>query len=94
MRQSADFPTARPGPLLGTMAKHFAHKIAVEQDDAGVVLHFPAGLVTARIGEDALHLTIEAGDADSFARVREILIGHMLRFAHREAPEAPIWRDA
>ena len=94
MRRTADFPTARPGPLLGTMAKHFAHKITVEQDDAGAVMHFPVGLVTARIGADALHLTIEAADEDGFARVREVLIGHMLRFAHREAPEAPVWRDA
>ena len=94
MRQIADFPTARPGPLLGTMAKNFAHKITVEQDESGAVMHFPGGTVTATIGEGALHLAIEAADADGFARAREILIGHMLRFAHREEPVAPVWRDA
>ncbi len=94
MRRTADFPTARPLPLLGTMCKHFGHKITIEQQDTGAVMHFPAGLVTAEATETGLCLTIKAADEDGFARTRDVLISHMLRFAHREAPEAPDWRDA
>lgn len=75
------------------MAKHFSHKIIVDQDESGAVMHFPAGTVAVRIGDDALHLSIKSEDTDAFEQVREVLIGHMLRFAHREAPTAPIWHE-
>lgn len=94
MRKTANFPTARPLPLMGTMCKHFAHKIAVEQDETRAVLRFAMGVAEVEAGPEGLALTIEAADADGFERTREVLIGHMLRFAHREAPEAPVWRDA
>ena len=92
MRQIADFLTARPGPLLGTMAKHFGHKIPVEEGEDGTVIRFSAGTVTARIGEGALHLAIEAENDADFDTVRDVLIRHLLRFAHREEPVAPLWR--
>lgn len=93
MRKTADFPTARPVPLMGTMCKHFAHKITVEQTETRAVMHFPAGLAVAEVTETGLRLSIEAADEAGFARTREVLIGHMLRFAHREAPQAPVWQD-
>lgn len=94
MRKTADFPTARPVPLLGTMCKHFGHKITIEQTDSRAAMHFPAGLVVAEVIPTGLRLTIEAADEDAFARTRDVLISHMLRFAHREAPQEPAWRDA
>lgn len=93
MRKTADFPTARPVPLMGTMCKHFGHKIAVEQEEGRAVMHFPAGLAVAEVTDSGLHLTIESADEEAFARTREVLIGHMLRFANREAPQEPVWQD-
>lgn len=93
MRQTTDFPTARPLPLLGTMCKHFAHKITVEQEAGRARLHFPWGLATAEVTGTGLHLAIEAADTTGFDQTREVLIGHLLRFASREAPQPPVWRD-
>lgn len=94
MRKITTFPTARPLPLMGTMCKHFAHKITVEQDETRAVLRFPWGVVEVEAHPTGLALAIDAADAEGFEHTRDVLIDHMLRFAHREAPEAPVWQDA
>ena len=91
MRLTATMPTARGGPLMETAAKHFAHKVAVEQDDGSTCIAFAAGVATARVVEGGLALVIEAPDAAAAEQVRDVFESHLLRFAHREAPEPLVW---
>lgn len=93
MRLTATLPTARAPQLLETAAKHFAHKVAVEHDDSGARVTFPAGLGIMQTVPEGLALTIEAADADAAERVRGVLEGHLLRFAHREDPAPLIWQQ-
>ncbi|QBX35733.1 DUF2218 domain-containing protein [Paracoccus liaowanqingii] len=94
MRMTADFPTARGPALLGTMAKHFSHKIPVALDDGQAVLDFPMGAARIGLREDALHLALEAADDAALERLREVVERHLLRFAHREMPGALVWQPA
>ena len=94
LRSETLFPSARSGPLLGTMSKHFAHKITVEADGPLTRMRFPMGTVTAQAREDGLHLLVEAEDAAGIERVQTVLISHLMRFAHREDPQEPVWQSA
>ena len=94
MRMTASHPTDRAVPLIGTMAKHFGHKIPVAQDDAGAVLSFPMGAARLTAGEGALHLTLEADDAEAMESLRDVVERHLLRFAHRDEPAALTWSPA
>lgn len=94
MRLTAHLPTARPAPLMATAAKHFAHKVAVRQDDRRAEIDFPAGQGVMTVTETGLALVIQAADAAAAERVRDVLESHLLRFAHREAPDALIWTEA
>lgn len=93
MRMTARLPTARPGPLMATAAKHFAHKVAVQADESGARVAFPTGLGVMTVEDGALALVIEAEDGAAAESVRAVLEGHLLRFAHREAPEPLIWAE-
>lgn len=94
MRLTACLPTDRATQLMATAAKHFAHKVAVDQDDGTARVAFPTGLGVMSVQDGALSLVIEAADAGAAERVREVLEGHLLRFAHREAPEPLVWSRA
>lgn len=94
LRSETLFVSARPAPLLGTMSKHFGHKITVETDGALTRMQFPMGTVTAEAREGGLHLLVEAADAEGVERVQEVLISHLMRFAHRENPQKPQWQPA
>lgn len=73
------------------MAKHFAHKVKVEQDDGCARVSFPTGLGTIAHRDGALVLTIEADDSAAAERVRAVLEDHLMRFAHRENPTPLNW---
>lgn len=91
MRLTARLPTERAAALMATAAKHFAHKAAVEHDETAARVGFAAGLGIMVVDGDGLALTIEAEDAAAAERVREVLEGHLLRFAHRESPLPLVW---
>lgn len=91
MRMTAFLPTERPAPLMATAAKHFAHRVSVEQDETSARVAFPAGPGTMTITDGGLALAIEAPTAEAAEQVRDVLEGHLLRFAHREAPAPLVW---
>lgn len=94
MRLTAQLTTDRPGPLLQTAAKHFAHKVAVEQDGDSARIAFAAGTGVMTATASGLSLVIEAADADAAEQIRQVLESHLLRFAHREAPGPLDWTPA
>ncbi len=91
MRMTADFPTARAAALMGTMAKHFGHKIPVTQDDRHAVLTFEMGQARIEAQHASLHLALEAADPDALERLRAVIESHLLRFAHRDDPAPLAW---
>ena len=91
MRLTSILPTQRGAQLMATAAKHFAHRVAVEQDETSARVAFPTGLGLMAVVDGGLSLTIEAENAAAAERVRDVLEGHLLRFAHREDPQSLVW---
>lgn len=94
MKITADFPTERAAPLMGTMAKHFGHKIPVSAGEDHARLQFEAGLGIIEVTQDGLRLTVEAASEDQARMLRGVLESHLLRFAHREDPQPLTWAPA
>ncbi|WP_169712120.1 DUF2218 domain-containing protein [Paracoccus contaminans] len=93
MRLSAHLPTTRPVPIMTTAARHFAHKVAVEQDEGSARIAFPGGTGVMTADAAGLALMIEAESAEAAERVRQVFEGHLLRFAHRESPKPLVWTE-
>lgn len=91
MRMTSRLPTTRGPQIMTTAAKHFAHKVAVEQDETSARVAFPTGLGVMTADDSGIDLVIEAADEQAAERVRDVLEGHLLRFAHREEPEPLVW---
>ncbi|WP_410218066.1 DUF2218 domain-containing protein [Paracoccus sp. (in: a-proteobacteria)] len=94
MQMTASFPTMRASALLGTMSKHFAHKITVIEEEDCSTLHFEMGEAGISVTPEGLHLTLNALDPDAMERLRGVVEGHLLRFAHREDPAPLAWTAA
>lgn len=93
MKITSDFPTDRGPALMGTMAKHFSHKITVTATDQDARFQFGSGSAIVAVIPTGLSLTVEAADADSIAPLRDVIESHLLRFAHREDPQPLVWSD-
>ncbi len=91
MQMDAAFASDRAPSLMATMAKHFGHKIEVEETDTGAILHFEMGNATLGCDDKVLHLSLEAPDEDRLETLRQVVESHLMRFAHRENPRALDW---
>lgn len=87
------FETANATKYLRQLCKHFAHKIAVEEDGNVGRFAMPAGPARAEADATGLTLRAEATDADNLARAKSVLEDHLLRFAFREEPGPLTWKD-
>lgn len=93
MKVTASFPTQRGPALMGTMAKHFGHKIPVTSSDTSALFDFQDGTASLALTPTGLALQIDAPTVDLIARLRGVIESHLLRFAHREDPQPLIWSD-
>lgn len=94
MQMTATLPTARAPALMGTMAKHFGHKIPVEVADDHAVLRFEMGEARLAARADQLDLALQSADAAALERLCEVVESHLMRFAHREDPAPLVWHAA
>ncbi len=85
--------TSSPARYMGQLCKHFVHKIPASHDEETGRIEFPFGLCELAIGNDLLAMTVSAPDAESLARMEEVVASHLLRFAFREPPEITWKRD-
>jgi len=91
MLMTADFATERATALMGTLGKHFGHKIPVQIADDKVLLQFEMGEATLTTTPTGLHLVLEGADDAQLERLRDVVESHLLRFAHREDPAPLTW---
>lgn len=73
-----------PAKLIGRLAKHWAHKFPVEQDESGAVIRFPTARCSLRVRDTRLLATIEADDADTLETMQGVVADHLSRMARGE----------
>ena len=88
------FTTAHGQRYKQAMAKHFGHKITVEESDQDAILTFEIGVGTLVLVENGLALSAVATSEADVATLEDVLERHLERFAFRETfPKLDWTRD-
>ncbi|UOA33857.1 hypothetical protein DSM110093_03692 (plasmid) [Sulfitobacter sp. DSM 110093] len=87
MNASTFFTTPNAERYLGTLCKHFGHKIPVTHKPGSGRIEFPFGHCDLRADEAGLHMTVEAPDKTKLDKAAEVISSHLDRFAFRENPQ-------
>ena len=88
---SARVPTKSGAKYLAQLCKHWAHKFSVELSDGRGVVRFPSASAQMLADNDALTVIVEAEDAETLDRMKDVVARHLDRFAFREAPLPFSW---
>lgn len=76
------------------LCKHWSHKLDVEEHETHAVVRLPQALLTIYTDEAALHIHLQADDADGLEAMKQVVTSHLDRFAFREGPFDYPWDDA
>jgi hypothetical protein len=89
-----DLATAHASKYLQQLCKHWSHKMSVEFDaQSGLVPFSAEARCRLRADADALHISVEAPDAPTGARLGQVVYDHLKRFAFREELPQLAWRS-
>ena len=81
---STVFATVHGERYKQAIAKHFGHKITVEETDRAAILTFEMGTGTVELVKDGLSLSAKASSGEDVAVIEDVLERHLERFAFRE----------
>jgi len=87
MKASTFFTTENAERYLGTLCKHFGHKVPVEYESGSGRIDLPFGQCALRADAAGLGLTATAEDRPSLDKTIDVISSHLDRFAFRENPE-------
>lgn len=98
----ASVPTAHGSKYLQQLCKHWSHNLTVEFDEHQGRVTFPAdmrgtlfageGRAVMRAEPETLEVRVEGGSDDQVERLKQVVAGHLDRFAFREAPLPFDWQ--
>lgn len=89
----AVIPTPHASRYLQQLCKHWSHRLDVTfTPKVGRVPFAEDASCLLEAEDEALKLTISAPDAARAARLEDVVIAHLKRFAFREDLAAPEWR--
>ena len=78
--------TVAPARNLGRLCKHLAHRCKVNAEAERAQVEFPGGATCEmHVNGAQLHMVIQAPNAETLARVQEVLSRHLLQVASGEA---------
>ncbi|MDQ2095159.1 DUF2218 domain-containing protein [Rhodalgimonas zhirmunskyi] len=87
MNASTFFKTENAERYLGTLCKHFGHKVPVTHDTGSGRIELPFGHCALTADETGLSLTATASDLPQLDKTIEVISSHLDRFAFRENPQ-------
>lgn len=87
MKAQTTFHTENAFRYLGTLCKHFGHKVPVQLDADRGRIEFPFGQCDLRADETGLSLTAIAADKPGLDKTVQVMTGHLERFAFRDNPQ-------
>ena len=94
MHSEAYVPTERASHYIKVLCGHFSHKVTAEFDESRGAVHFPFGECVLLASPDGLTLKHDTGNFDDLERAKEVVGGHLERFAYRGETIKVEWRDA
>lgn len=78
----AHVATAKPGPYMKQLCRHFGHKNEVTFDDERGEIHLSSGVcVLDATAPDVLVLTATSADDETLETLERVIGGHLERFS-------------
>lgn len=87
MNASTHFATTNAERYLGTLCKHFGHKVPVTYVPGSGRIDLPFGQCTLNANEAGLTLVVAADDRTQIDKTIQVITSHLERFAFRESPD-------
>lgn len=87
MNAQTTFKTEQARRYLGTLCKHFGHKVPVELDGNTGRINLPFGQCDLAASDDALDMKLSAETKADLDKVAHVIASHLERFAFRENPQ-------
>ncbi|KIN74480.1 DUF2218 domain-containing protein [Sulfitobacter guttiformis] len=87
MDASTFFTTPNAERYLGSLCKHFGHKVPVTHQPSFGRIELPFGQCVLCADGNGLLLTVEAPDRPQLDQTAEVISSHLDRFAFRENPD-------
>ena len=86
MNASTYFKTENAERYLGTLCKHFGHKVPVTHEPGSGRIELPFGEFTLSADAAGLSLIATAPDKPKLDKTIDVISSHLERFAFRENP--------
>ncbi len=87
MQANTLLTTQNADRYLGTLCKHFGHKVPVTYENGSGRIELPFGQCTLNAHATGLSLSATADDKSKLDKTIEVITSHLERFAFRENPE-------
>lgn len=87
MNATTHFTTEHAQRYLGTLCKHFGHKVPVTHSGREGTITLPFGACSLSASETGLTLSATADDQARLDQTVQVITNHLERFAFREEPE-------
>lgn len=87
MNASTHFATKNAERYLGTLCKHFGHKVPVAYVPGSGRIDLPFGQCTLTADDAGLTLETTANDRPQLDKTIQVITSHLERFAFRENPD-------
>ena len=87
MNAETTFKTEQAQRYLGTLCKHFGHKVPVELDGNTGRIDLPFGQCELAVNGGALDMKVSAENKADLDKTAQIIASHLERFAFRENPQ-------
>ena len=94
MKTSAFFETEKATRYLGTLCKHFGHKVPVGLEGAEGWVELPFARCDMVAQETGLSMVVTAGSKTELEKGAQVISSHLERFAFRENPTLTWHSDA
>lgn len=87
MNASTFFNTENADRYLGTLCKHFGHKVPVTYEPGSGRIELPCGACTLTAEAGGLGMSVTAPDQPQLDKTIQVMTSHLERFAFRENPQ-------
>jgi hypothetical protein len=87
MKATTHLNTESAARYLGTLCKHFGHKVPVTHTRQNGHIELPFGACELAATKGQLSLSATADDRAALDKVVQVITSHLERFAFREAPK-------